>query len=118
MSYEYLLFRAPSDGPMSSWAAAEPAPLGTAEELQARIEALYPGVAWRAFQDSYFGAWEAGERYAEFQLTPSPSGRFSSFSMKRVPRDEVERVCRELGLVAVDPAVRIFRPRAGTWDRD
>lgn len=116
MSYDYLLFRAPADGPMASWpAGAEPEPLGTADELKARVEALFPGVRWRSFQDSFFGTWEDGERYAEFQLTPWKDGSFNGFSMKRVEREEVERVCRQLGLVAVDPAVRVYSPALGRW---
>jgi hypothetical protein len=103
---------------MSTWTATEPEPLGSADELKARIEALYPGVVWRSFQASFFGTWDRGDDHAEFQLTPSPSGRFSSFSMKRVPREEVERVCTQLGLVAVDPGVRIFRPAGGAWEKD
>lgn len=35
--------------------------------------------------------------------------------MRRIPREEVERVCRRLGLVAVDPAGRLYRATTGGW---
>jgi hypothetical protein len=121
MSYDYLLFRAPSEEPMSGWAPAPPEELGSAEELQRRIAELFPGVGWRSFvtsPGSFAGTWELDDRYAEFSLVPFADGRHRSFTMKRCSREDVERVCRALGLVAVDPAVKLFRPGSGAWRQE
>jgi hypothetical protein len=121
VSYDYMLFRAPSPAPMGAWAAVPPPALGSAEELKGRIEALFPGVAWRSLGSlpgGWWGTFEIGERYAEFSLVPIEDGTIRFVTMKRCEREEVERVCRALGWVAVDPGVSLFRPDVGAWRRD
>jgi hypothetical protein len=97
MSYDYSLFRAPGPGPMDSWDAAPPSPLGTVDEVKARLSSRYPALAWRQFESSWFS-----ESTPEFQLTPEEDGSCRFVTVRRVTRPEIEMLCRMLEVVAVD----------------
>jgi hypothetical protein len=122
MSYDYLLFRAPGDGPMGTWGAVEPESLGSAAEVKARLDRLFPGTRWRPFEHEGGTAWsgqfEQGTRSAEFQvLSTAPNGAIRALSARRLPRGEVEQACEALGLVAVDPSGSVYRPERRAWER-
>jgi hypothetical protein len=103
MSYDYTLFKAPGPGSMDSWTSATPLePLGTLDELKDRLAALYPGTTWSAGGEAWFGRWMSGDSGIEFQITPDRDGALRHLAVRRTPRSEVERVCRHLGVVAVD----------------
>src|SRR5262245_26595689 len=112
MSYDYSLFIAPGPGDMSSWGSVALAPLGTLDEVQDRLSRLVPQTSWRRVGHSSFGRSRlapAGE--SEFQITPDDDGQCRHLTVRRVTRDEVQRLCRLLGLVAVDQQkVELIRP--------
>jgi hypothetical protein len=103
VSYDYSLFRAIGEGPMETWPAAVPEPMGTADEVKARLGALFPEASWRLAQDTWFGeSTQAPETAMTFQLTPDDVGQCRWLTVRRVTRSEVQDLCRALGLVAVD----------------
>ena len=112
MSYDYLLFIAPGPGDMSSWDAVDPAPLGTPSEVQDRISRHFPQTSWRKFGDALLGRSQlspGGD--CEFQIRPGDDGQCRWLTARRITRDEVQQVCRVLGLVAVDQQkVELIRP--------
>jgi len=112
VSYDYSLFRALGEGPMDMWPAASPGPIGTVDEVKARLGAIFPEASWRLAQDSWFGeSTRAPETAMGFQLTPDGDGRCCWLTVRRVTRSEVQDLCRALGLVAVDAQkVELIRP--------
>lgn len=103
MSYDYSLFKAPGPGPMESWPAAEPEPLGTIDDLKRRLAGMFPDIQWEHELGSWFGRWEKRDRYAEFQVAPESDGQIRFLTIRRAERREVETLSRHLGVVAVDP---------------
>jgi hypothetical protein len=103
MSYDYSLFKAPAPGPMESWPADSLAPLGSLDEVKAILSQWFPVLEWRQFKDTWFGKCADTDRYAEIQLTPDSDGLLRFMTLRRVQREEVERLCDRLGIVAVDP---------------
>ena len=117
MSYDYSLFHAPGPGPMSTWEPVPPAPLGSAEELKARLLGVFPaaGFVQGPGTATWFGHAEPIEQGRgggiEFQMTPEADGLVRFLTVRRIARDEVAVLCRVLGLVAVDnQTVELIRP--------
>jgi len=112
VSYDYSLFRALGEGPMDMWPAASPGPIGTVDEVKARLGAIFPEASWRLSQDTWFGASTQGaETAVGFQLTPDADGQCRWLTVRRVTVSEVQDLCRALGLVAVDAQkVALIRP--------
>jgi hypothetical protein len=112
VSYDYSLFRAIGEGPMDTWPAASPEPIGTVDEVKARLGAIFPEASWRLSQATWFGAsTHAPETAMGFQLTPDDDRRCRWLTVRRVTRSEVQDLCRALGLVAVDAQkVELIRP--------
>jgi hypothetical protein len=112
MSYDYSLFRSPGPGPMSSWKAVPPAPLGTLEDVRSRLSELYPEATWERSHGSYFG-WSKRlpEDACEFQLTPDEDGLCRFITVRRITRDSLMGLCRALDVIAVDAQkVELIRP--------
>ena len=112
MSYDYSLFIAPGPGDMSSWGAVDLAPLGTPSEVQDLVSRHFPRTSWRQFGNTIFGRSPlSSDGDSEFQITPDDDGQCRWLTARRVTRDEVKRLCRLLGLVAVDQQrVELIRP--------
>jgi hypothetical protein len=118
MSYDYTLFKAPAPGPMESWPAVPPEPLGTVEELKQRLSQSFPDVLWEELRGAWFGRWQDRAGYAEFQITPESDGSVRFIGMRRVEKEDVEKLCRHLSVVAVDPQkMELFSSLTGTWSR-
>jgi hypothetical protein len=106
MSYVYLLFKPLGPGPMSTWPAVQPEPLGTAEDLKARLAAIFPDVTWRPWaHGAWFGQTTPADPNAcqELQLTPDENGQYRFVTARRTTREQLARLCRALDLVAFDP---------------
>ena len=112
MSYDYSFFIAPGPGDMSSWGAVDPAPLGTPSEVQDRLSRHFPQTSWRQFGTTIYGSSHLSpDGASEFQITPDDDGLCRLLTARRVTRDEVHRLCRLLGLVAVDQQkMELIRP--------
>ena len=112
MSYDYSLFRSPGPGPMSSWKADPPAPLGRLEDVRRRLSDLYPEAAWELSHGSYFGSSKRSpEDACEFQLTPDEEGLCRFVTVRRITREELRELCRALDVIAVDAqTVELIRP--------
>jgi hypothetical protein len=112
MSYDYSLFVPPGPGPMSSWTAASLMPLGTLEEVERRLSASFPEMAWQRSGGASFGRSRLPEfEEIEFQLTPDADGLCRALTVRRITRRQVEELCRMLGVVAVDSQkVELIRP--------
>ena len=112
MSYDYSLFIAPGSGDLSSFPVVDPAPLGTLSEVQERLSRLFPDTYWRQFGNTLFGRSQLSpDGHSEFQITPDDDGQCRWLTVRRVKRDEVQRLCQLLGLVAVDQqTMELIRP--------
>jgi hypothetical protein len=112
MSYDYSVFKAPGAGPMSSWDAAPPPPLGTLEELTQRLSVLFPLLSWQWSGETCFGrSRPSPDRALEFQITPDDDGLCRFLTVRRVTRPELEELCRKLDAVAVDAQkMELIRP--------
>lgn len=116
MSYDYTVFRAPSDQPMASWPAAAPPALGSVAEVRQRLDELLHEVTWTQRGSTWFGCSQGQEGSAELQLTPEPDGQVHFVTIRRVEPALVEHLCARLGLVAVDPqAMTLYRPETRGW---
>lgn len=102
MSYDYSLFKPLSPGPMSSWPAQLPESLGSVEEIKQALSTLFPNTTWEQFNDSWFGRWENGEAYAEFQLTAEREDEVHFLTVRRAERVEIEKLCGHLDVIALD----------------
>ncbi len=118
MSYDYLLFRPPGEGPMSTWPAVAPEPPGTFSDVAARLEEIFPGLSWgqpRASAESWSGQWQGDGAYMSVRLNGS-EGLVRFVTMSRAERPEVERVADRLGLVALDSQkMELYRPGRRAW---
>lgn len=112
MSYDYSLFREIGPGPMETWPSVPPESMGTADEVKARLGAIFPDASWRHAQGTWFGtSTGAPESAMGFQLSPDADGLCRWLTVRRVTRAEVQELCRALGLVAVDAQkVELIRP--------
>jgi hypothetical protein len=109
LSYDYILFIAPAPGPMSDWPVVELPPLGSLDFVRQRVTHLFPDASWRQFAETWFG--RATSDGMEFQVSAGEDGVCRHFTLRRVTRDEVVALCRELGLVAVDvQKIELIRP--------
>jgi hypothetical protein len=63
---------------------------------------LFPDIHWDDSQGTWFGLYENGERYAEFQISPENDGSIRFLTVRRTERREIESLSRHLGVVAVD----------------
>lgn len=103
-----MLFIAPAPGPMSTWPVTDLPPLGSIEFVIRRIGEVFPDASWRQLADTWFGRATADG--IEFQVAAGEDGVCRHLTVRRVSRDEVEALCRALGLVAVDPRFDLIRP--------
>jgi hypothetical protein len=112
MSDDYSLFNPIGPGPMDSWPAVAPEPLGTLDEVKGRLAALFPEVWWRESAGAWFGREKAsGDMGMGFQIGPEEDGRCRFLTVRHVTRAQVEELCRRLGVVAVDAQkVELIRP--------
>lgn len=118
MSYDYSLFKAPGSGPMESWPAEQPESLGSIDEIKKALSVLFPDVSWERSNETWFGRWENGDRYAEFQMTPEHDGKVRFITMRRTERKDVEALCRQLGVVAIDPqSMELYSSLTCCWSR-
>ncbi len=118
MSYSYMFFRPLRDGPMSSWPAEWPPPLGTEAEVKARIGEVFPGIEWHPPES--MGVWEDGDRCAQFTLAQQEDGMIRSVGMSHCAREEVERLARHLGpgVIAMDEqTAAVYSIADGSWRR-
>ncbi len=76
--------------------------LGTIDGVQAAIVALFPSLRWKKAPIPNVLAWFARAEVGEFQMIGGPSGQVMVLSMSRCERADVERVAKQLGLVAID----------------
>jgi len=107
MSYDYLLVKGKAGRSLETLVEnAMSEAIGTAADVKASISRLYPSVRWNAGPDlpgsTNMSASFGSGGPAEFQLTVQPDGQVRMITMSRCERSEVERVARELGLVALD----------------
>jgi hypothetical protein len=77
-----------------------PAPLGSGDELKARVAQVLPALAWTESPHAP-GTW-FGSGDGEFQFTVEPDGQVLSFMGSRLERRQVWRLVRELDLIALD----------------
>jgi hypothetical protein len=81
---------------------AMPGYLGTVEDIQAAICALFPSARWEKAPIPDLPVWLGRSEAAEFQIVAGPDGQVIVLSMSRCERADVKRVAKELGLVALD----------------
>jgi hypothetical protein len=103
VSYDYFLFARPADGnpPTLESLASAARPIGTPQQLMARISALFPAVAWeppRGDVEAWFGV-----NGPEFLLSPDADGNVSALKAAYIERAEVRALAAALELVAFDP---------------
>ena len=56
MSFHFYLYRAPEGlGPVNGWSEMHAASLGTADQVKARLAALYPEITWSKAHDRWSG---------------------------------------------------------------
>lgn len=119
MGYSYSFFRPLRDGPMSTWPAEQPPPLGTVAEVKAQLAAVFPGIRWHAPR-FILATWDEANEHAEFLVMPEPDGMVRSFGMTHCARKDVERMARHLGpaVIALDPqTMTVYSTADGTWTR-
>lgn len=118
MSYDYSLFKPLGDGPMRSWPAELPQALGSVDDVKQGLSGIFPGTGWELFDDSWFGRWERGAAYAEFQLTCDSEAGVHFLTMRRVDRPEVERACEHLNIIALDvQTMELYSGLTRRWSR-
>ncbi len=107
MSYDYMLVKGKAGGSLEALAeSAMSDTIGAAADVKASISCLFPSVRWQAGPDlpgvTSMSAWFGSGGPAEFQLMVEADGQVRMITMSRCERSEVERVGKELGLVALD----------------
>jgi len=103
MSYDYVFIKGkPGDSPDEIAQGISSEPIGTVEAIQVSISALFPSVRWKKSPIPDLAAWSGVSDAAEFQIVGGPMGQVIVLSMSRCERADVERVAKELGLVAID----------------
>jgi hypothetical protein len=101
---------------MESWPATDPEPLGTIDDLKKSLSGLFPDIHWEHIQGTWFGRYENGDRYAEFQISTEDDGKIRFLSVRRTERHEVETLSRHLGVVAVDSQrMELYSNVTGRW---
>ena len=101
MSYDYLVCRAPAGA--TAFEEIEPdGTIGTADEVRRAIAAVFPSVQWTERATPMATAWSGRGGPPEFLLTVEPDGTVGNFMMSRASVDEVRRLLRAMGLVALD----------------
>jgi hypothetical protein len=100
MSYDYMLVKgSPGSGLEALVEGAMSQTIGTVENVRAWIGGLFPSVRW---QQGPGEGWFAQADEAEFTFLVEPEGQVRMLWMSRCERAAVERVAKELGLVALD----------------
>jgi len=107
MSYDYMLVKGTPGGGLEALAeSAMSQTVGPAADVKASISRLFPSVRWEAPPDApgaaSMSAWFGSGGPAEFELMVEADGQVRMITMSRCERSEVERVAKELGLVALD----------------
>ena len=103
MSYDYVFMKGKSGNSLEEFAESISSDsIGTVEAIQASISALFPSVRWKKSPIPDLSAWSGVSDAAEFQIVGGPTGQVVVLSMSRCERADVERVAKELGLVAID----------------
>jgi hypothetical protein len=100
MSYDYLLVKAGPDADLETLVTnAVSHAVGTAAEVQAALEALFPDLRWsKGVGESAFGRCSE----AEFMLLTEADDQVRMIQMSRCERADVARVTQALGLTAID----------------
>jgi hypothetical protein len=106
LSYDYMLAKADVSGGLEGFAeSASTKPIGPAEALKDSISDLFPTVHWKksvAPKASGAQSWIGLKGPPEFHLLETADGDAYWLAMSHCDRQEVERVARSLGLVAMD----------------
>ncbi len=107
MSYDYMLVKGKAGGGLEALAeSAMSDTIGAAADVRASVSRLFPSVRWKTGPDlpgvTSMSAWFGSGGPAEFQLMVEADGQVRMITMSRCERSEVERVAKELGLVALD----------------
>lgn len=103
MSYDYVFMKGKPGNSLDEFAESiSSESIGTVEAVQASISALFPSVRWKKSPIPDLPAWSGESDAAEFQIVGGPKGQVVVLSMSRCERADVERVAKELGLVAID----------------
>ena len=103
MSYDYLFMKGkPGEGLEGLVESAASRSLGTVEGVQSSISALFPQMRWTKSPLPDLVAWFGRSEDGEVQIIGGPGGQVISLSMSRCERADVERVAKELDLVAID----------------
>jgi len=79
--------------------------IGTGAEIQARLSALYPAIAWRPASalGTVFGGLEGPDGRYEFMLGAAADRSFAVHAPRHAASNVlVPEICREFGLVAFD----------------
>jgi hypothetical protein len=106
MSYDYMLGKGSIAGGMEGFAeSVATQTIGPAEPLKTAISRLFPALTWRQFPSIDVGghsSWFGYQGPPEFHLIVEADHQVRVINMSHCERAEVERVARELGLVAFD----------------
>ena len=103
MSYDYTFLKGKPGASLEELIeGATPGSIGTVKGVQASISALFPSVRWEQTPIPDLLAWSGRSDTAEFQIVGGSEGQVVVLSMSRCERADVERVAKELNLVALD----------------
>lgn len=103
MSYDYLLFKRPAGGekPSMETIAENLATIGSVDEVRAEISRLFPAVRWQPPHDG-IDSWFGLQGPPEFQVSSENGGLVTNFMASHIEPDEIWRLVKEMGLVALD----------------
>ena len=104
MSYDYFLFARPTDGTLLQLETLgkNMSPIGSPEEVMARISAEFPAVRWEPPRANIH-AWFGVQGPPEFIVTTEADGNVASIKAAYIERHEVDRLIAAMRLVAFDP---------------
>lgn len=103
MSFHFWLYDAPAGcGPVNRWESMMARPLGTADEVQRRLAALFPFVSWKRTSDAAgwygIGTDPASDRHVEVILTEETPAGLHFVTLNKAAPSTMRRVMEALGL--------------------
>jgi hypothetical protein len=106
MSQDYCFFGALPDGRKPTLRDSFP-PIGTADEVMARVSALFPSLRWKP---PYYEvrAWFGVDGPVQFILVPEADGRVMALKGEQIDRAQALALAAALGLVVFDTEAREF----------